>query len=212
MLVLNELEWAATDPRRSSTRCRNAVRHPAISRTEHQLGIMSEDTKLEDARNEVLRKIGRNVLNLQKMEGMLKLLNTHANISGNIDDLESVSRKQSESVSRHTMGRLVQAFVQSVYLHQTDLNIESESDSKPSISFSFTIEGDADLATEREKALLSIVEERNRLIHTDLTSNLMLLLRNWPLRKTADDSCQPVSDAGASCYQSRLSVEVADLS
>ena len=168
MLVLNELEWAATDPRRSSTRCRNAVRHPAISRTEHQLGIMSEDTKLEDARNEVLRKIGRNVLNLQKMEGMLKLLNTHANISGNIDDLESVSRKQSESVSRHTMGRLVQAFVQSVYLHQTDLNIESESDSKPSISFSFTIEGDADLATEREKALLSIVEERNRLIHTDL--------------------------------------------
>jgi len=129
---------------------------------------MPKATELDDARNGVLRKIGRNVLNLQKMEGMLKLLNTHANISGSVEDLESIRRQQSEAVSRHPMGRLVQAFVQSVYSNQTDTNIASENVGKSSISFSFTIEGEANLAVEREKALSSIVEERNRLIHTDL--------------------------------------------
>ncbi len=102
------------------------------------------------------------------MEGMLKLFNTHANISGNVEDLESVRRKRSDSVSRHTMGRLAQAFVQTVYSNQTDSYIESEKDGKSFISFSFAVEGDANLASEREKALLSIVEERNQLIHTDL--------------------------------------------
>lgn len=114
---------------------------------------MPEATKLDDARNEVLRKIGRNVLNLQKMEGMLKLLNTHANISGNAEDLESIQRQQKQSVSRHSMGRLVQAVVQSVYANQTDSNIEPGNRGKSHVSFSFTIEGVANLAAEREAAL-----------------------------------------------------------
>jgi hypothetical protein len=129
---------------------------------------MPNGTELDDVRNEVLRKIGRNVLNLQKMEGMLKLLNGHTHISGPVEDLESIRQKQKESVSRHTMGRLVQAFVQSVYSNKADGIIESDNDGRPSMSFYFTIEGDSNLAAEREKALLSIVEERNQLIHKDL--------------------------------------------
>jgi len=143
---------------------------------------MSKTTKLVDARNEVLRKIGRNVFNLQKMEGMLKLLNAHGNISGDISDLDSIKRQQSESVSRHTMGRLVSAFVQSVYSNQSDSNQENFSET--SVSFSFTIEGEADLSSEREKALLSIVEERNRLIHT------MLL----PFKPNSLASCQELGE------------------
>ena len=145
---------------------------------------MAEATELDDVRNEVLRKIGRNVLNLQKMEGMLKLLNTHASIAGNIEDIESIKQQQSESVSRHTMGRLVQAFVQTVYSNQAAAKMESDNGGKPSMSFSFTIEGEASLAAERERALLSIVEERNRLIHTDL-------LKFHP---NSLDSCKEISE------------------
>jgi len=144
---------------------------------------MAEATELDDVRNEVLRKIGRNVLNLQKMEGMLKLLNTHASIAGNIEDIESITKQQSESVSRHTMGRLVQAFVQSVYSNQAAADVESDNGGKPSMSFSFTIEGEENLAAEREKALLSIVDERNRLIHTDLLQ----------FRPNSLDSCKEMS-------------------
>ena len=140
---------------------------------------MAEATELD----EVLRKIGRNVLNLQKMEGMLKLLNTHASIAGNIEDIESIRQQQSESVSRHTMGRLVQAFVQSVYSNQAAADVESDNGGKPSVSFSFTIEGEENLAAEREKALLSIVDERNRLIHTDLLQ----------FRPNSLDSCKEMS-------------------
>lgn len=145
---------------------------------------MTENTELEDVRNEVLRKIGRNVLNFQKMEGMLKLLNTHASIAGNIEDIELIRQQQSKSVSRHTMGRLVQAFVESVYSGQAAEEMESENGGRPSISFSFTIEGEADLAAEREKALLSIVEERNRLVHTDLLQ----------FRPNSIDSCNEMSE------------------
>lgn len=145
---------------------------------------MEQATELEDARNEVLRKIGRNVLNLQKMEGMLKLLNTHATIAGNIEDIESIKKRQSELVSRHTMGRLVQAFVQSVYSSQAGADMEPDNGGNPTISFSFTIEGEADLAAEREKALLSIVEERNQLIHNDLLQ----------FRPNSLDSCKEMSE------------------
>jgi len=81
------------------------------------------------------------------------------------------------------MGRLVQAFVQSVYSNQAAADVESDNGGKPSMSFSFTIEGEENLAAEREKALLSIVDERNRLIHTDLLQ----------FRPNSLDSCKEMS-------------------
>ena len=38
---------------------------------------MSSESDLADLRDQVLRKIGRNVVNFQKMEGMLKFLAAH---------------------------------------------------------------------------------------------------------------------------------------
>ena len=59
---------------------------------------MKESTSLTDLRNDVLRKIGRNVVNLQKMEGMLKFLISMQSLSGAPSEIERIAKVET---SRH---------------------------------------------------------------------------------------------------------------
>jgi hypothetical protein len=126
---------------------------------------MSSPSKLEDARDEVLRKLGRNVVNFQKMEGMLKLLNSQNHLSGALSDIQRLQAKASKTVAREPMGRLADAFIKSIY--SADLpNIEPQGDSRnASISFSFRMDAAPEVARERKRALSAVVSERNKLIH-----------------------------------------------
>jgi hypothetical protein len=126
---------------------------------------MTNSSELADLRNDVLRKIGRNVVNFQKMEGMLKLLNSQQALSGNLSDIAKVADKASKSVAKQPMGRLADAFVRSIYA-SIDGDADLQRDPQEiSISFSMRVESDAELVKERKKALSSVVAERNRLIH-----------------------------------------------
>ena len=57
---------------------------------------MTSHIELPDLRNEVLRKIGRNVVNFQKMEGMLKLLNSLNCVSGSLSDIQEYCSEEFE--------------------------------------------------------------------------------------------------------------------
>lgn len=57
-------------------------------------------------RDEALRKVGRNIVNLQKMERALKLLIVLSDLKGPISELKVVYEKRLADVEKLTMGRL----------------------------------------------------------------------------------------------------------
>jgi hypothetical protein len=126
---------------------------------------MEREKELTDLRNDVLRRIGRNVVNFQKMEGMLKLLCSLQALNGPLSDIAKIAERTSNSVARQPMGRLADAFVRSVYSCAGEDDQLRRDPREVTISFSLRIESDSELAKERKKALSSIVAARNKLIH-----------------------------------------------
>jgi len=72
---------------------------------------MDLEVELEKARNEVLRKIGRNMLLFQQMEYMLKYIVANSELSGNIDELKVNREKRTEKVRTQTMGLLIGQYI-----------------------------------------------------------------------------------------------------
>jgi hypothetical protein len=130
--------------------------------------VVAEDIRLADARNEVLRKIGRNLVNFQRMEAMLKLLHAQQIISGAISDLPKIAATAKKVASKLPMGRLAEEFARSAY-SSGETGVDHASD-VASATFSFRIEADPAFAVERKKALRAVVRERNKLVHQRLAS------------------------------------------
>ena len=126
---------------------------------------MTSHTELDEARNEALRKVGRNVVNFQKIEAMLKHLLAHGNVQGCARDLERLQAQRVASLAKQPMGKLADAFVKSTYSRSASSDPDPEDITEAWFSFSFEIESDEDFAKEKKKALKVIVEERNILVH-----------------------------------------------
>jgi hypothetical protein len=133
---------------------------------------MHQDSAPE-LRASVLTKIGRNVLNLQKMEGMIKHLVAVSRIDGPIDEFAERFEKTREDLSKRSMGLATGELFESL------LGRAPEQQPAPLdetwASFSLRIELDLESRQALEDALRSLIEERNRLIHSmflrfDLTS------------------------------------------
>jgi hypothetical protein len=120
---------------------------------------------IEVMRNEVLRKIGRNLLLFQQMEGMLKFLIANGAIAGYASDLPAVQKRRAEAISKRTMGQLVGEFLETHLGEEADKQDGPEELREIWISFRFRVETDAAYVEERRAALADIVAERNDLIH-----------------------------------------------
>ena len=59
---------------------------------------------LRAAKDEVLRKTGRNMLLFQQVERMLKFLITNGTLSGHASELLKKREQQAESINKQTMG------------------------------------------------------------------------------------------------------------
>lgn len=66
--------------------------------------------KLETAKNEMMQKIGRNLLNFQQLEKTLKLLVIHGEISGNPSNWKKIQLKRSQGVGKKTLGMVAGQF------------------------------------------------------------------------------------------------------
>lgn len=125
---------------------------------------MTEGSELAEAQSEALQKIGRNVLNFQRMEAMLKYLVARNEISGPVSGLEAIRKRSIGAAAKKPMGQLAESFIRSLYVARSGCNGDPASD-QTAASFSFSLEGDDEYKKERKKALRHIVASRNKLIH-----------------------------------------------
>ena len=128
---------------------------------------MSPVRDIERLRAEALRKVGRNVVNFQKIEACLKFLATVSNVHGTASTLASIHRKKAARTRRESLGTLAKD------VHRDLLEGRAEAIAPPDLSeiwmsISVTIDSDPDSIARQKRALSALVAERNRLIHHDL--------------------------------------------
>lgn len=119
-----------------------------------------QENELETVKNEVLRKIGRNVILFQQMEHLLKFI-LNFNHSTPISKVQENFAAQQESIHRKTMGQLVEPFLSGLV---TTKSIPEYID-EPWLSFNCSMRIDAADHKQWEERLKAIVDERNQLIH-----------------------------------------------
>ena len=115
---------------------------------------MHQEDDLEQVRNEVLRRIGRNVLRFQEIENKIKFILIFS--SSRPDQIQV----QLDKVKRQTLGTLIDKFLTDV--HSTTNN--PEVDDNPD-QFNFKIRLAEPFLHQRRDFLERLVDERNDLIH-----------------------------------------------
>ena len=129
---------------------------------------MDKPIDIEVVRTEALRKLGRNIVNFSKIEGILKYLLSVSQIEGLSTSTCNQFVDNHKRFRKHTLGQLVKE------LHNTVLVDDSQSEpqldsSELGMSWSFKATySDPDFLTAQKQALSDIVLERNKLIHQDL--------------------------------------------
>ena len=116
---------------------------------------------LQNSINEVQRKIGRNLLLIQKTEYLLKSIVLHSKISGHPDQLKDIKKTLEEKISRKSMGQVL-----SEYLNHINPLIENNQELEPShISMEFDFNLSKEEFKKKENLLSDILKERNDLVH-----------------------------------------------
>ena len=140
----------------------------------HQHDETHELSELDDLQDEVLRGIGRNVLNLQKMEGMLKFIVSSTGAIGSTKDaaqpmtgLERSIKSRRKAIKRMPMGRLVENLSKTLQPGEAGQGETADSENSFSLEVSFSVDNE-DFTNELTQALKEIVRERNDLIHKRL--------------------------------------------
>jgi hypothetical protein len=131
---------------------------------------MESQIDLEDAKNEVLRKIGRNVLLFQQMEKLLKFLIVNGKIAGYTDELQSKQEQRATTINKKTMGLLVGDYVEGTFSDIENIPQAPRDLKGVYITFGLSVDVDAVYYENKKKILAEIVADRNELIH-DLIPN-----------------------------------------
>jgi hypothetical protein len=84
------------------------------------------DTELESLKNEVHRKLGRNIILFQKIELLLKFLLANSKISGYLDELKIIQERQNKIFEKQTLGQLVNQFFENIIFSSTKIDDEPD--------------------------------------------------------------------------------------
>ena len=125
---------------------------------------MENEIALQAANNEVMRKIGRNMLLFQQVERLLKHLLARGSFSGNTDTLMANRENRIASINRKTMGQLTGEFFDNTYSGENE-KLSVEPVDRAHVSFSFRVECEADHYESQKIIFNELVTERNDLIH-----------------------------------------------
>src|SRR5262245_400119 len=126
------------------------------------LGAMSTESDAASERDLTLQKIGRNVVNFQKMEAMLKFILTVANFSVAITETRSHLKGQARRVRNHPMGRLVEKAARELH---SDPPKPPPDIAEIWITHSFSLKDGGSQLVDWRSAMRRVVRERNALIH-----------------------------------------------
>jgi len=155
---------------------------------------MEDSTELISARDDVLRKIGRNVVAFQKMEVMMKFLIANHKIEGLPDRLQESLDKNRSEVDMETMGALVNKLFRTVIPAGSKSDNDQYTDDRL-WTVSFRVDMDATARSERKDGFESVVNERNKLIHQQIgnldTRSLQSCLALAETLDTQRDAIEP---------------------
>jgi hypothetical protein len=121
--------------------------------------------KNEEFVDDVLRKVGRNVVLVQQLEQLLKFVVANGNLAGFASELKTLKEAQENKINKQTLGTLVGQYVANSNPESDTQSTEPEEIDEAYFSFSFRIECDDDYYESRKEALAQLVTERNDLIH-----------------------------------------------
>lgn len=120
-------------------------------------------------RDELLRRIGRNIVNFQRLEALLRSMLPVLSGSGTTSELQANQSRLQRSFKKASLGRLSDAMHQQLYSKP----LANANDTPPeeiSFSYSMRIEASSSAAEEHKRRLVKLVVARNRLIHKDLVN------------------------------------------
>jgi len=121
------------------------------------------------ARDELFRRIGRNVVNFQYLEATLRIMIPVLANKGTLKTLQTNQNEVSRKYKKSTLGNLANAFHERVYGKSlADEAPSNEDSSEAIIAFWVHLDVTPEKAEERRRALSNLIAERNRLIHHDL--------------------------------------------
>jgi hypothetical protein len=114
--------------------------------------------------DEVLRRIGRNLVIFQQVEHALKFLTTHARFHAPASQFADRFAKHAESIGKKSMGDLAGKLTDTV-LTPDEREATPDAIDEAWFGFRFTIETDAESVARHEAELRELVDRRNELVH-----------------------------------------------
>ena len=130
---------------------------------------MSKDL-IKELRDVAFRKIGRNLVNFQKLELALKFIIVRSDLRGYASEAAKVLRDKEKVVDRKALGWLVQDFFKTVYSNHSCDDGPSDERDEAWMSISLRIESNENSIRDRRRQLRELVKERNLLVHRLLTN------------------------------------------
>lgn len=117
------------------------------------------------AKDAVLRKIGRNLLLYQQIEGHLKFVLANARASGTLNELALSKEERARKITKKMLGLLVEQFVEDILSDSAEQPTEPKQLDKPWMAFSFRCEMDQPARESLRESWALMVEQRNNLVH-----------------------------------------------
>lgn len=130
-----------------------------------QLTATESEQPLIKARDEVFRKIGRNLVNFQKIEQLLKAVILSSRMSGYVSEFQKNYQQKSNEIHSQSMGILVKKFIEHVYPDDSESATSDKEITEPYLSFTLSFSTDAAYIESKKDTLKSLVDERNQLVH-----------------------------------------------
>lgn len=130
-----------------------------------------QDDEVTAIRNEVFRKVSRNLYIFQHIEALLKHLNVIADLSGPISKIQAIAERKVNKSYKSNMGPLVKNLVENIYTTAERIKLEEDANEslseikEPHIRTRFNRETTPEYIATRKKILKELVAERNKLVH-----------------------------------------------
>lgn len=116
-------------------------------------------------RDEVFRKIGRNLLKFQNIEHLLKAIITTSSFSGFVSELENNFLRKKEDIHTKSMGLLIRQYLENTYAEENYSEKFDSEITEPYFSTKLSFSIDAEYLEMKKQSLQTLVDERNNLVH-----------------------------------------------
>lgn len=114
--------------------------------------------------DEVLRRVGRNLVIFQQIEQFLKLLLANHKNAGTPTNYAANLREQTECINKKMLGHLVEKYGTEV-LQDAGAKVPEEERPDNWFAFSFRVSGDTEFVETTRRDLKLMTDERNDLVH-----------------------------------------------